>query len=210
MCSFLTILITHHSRTFPTPHQALAQRQILAAAPSSSSKKVGSPGGGSTFGAYNPLIVGLGNEARAVKTAPAAPATATAAAAGEGARAAAGADSAFVTSSILAGETMGTRPQSTLFGGIGSRSSVLSPGGRLASTKSGPGAAFSPSNKVLVAIDPSASDKTSYPPGTLLQSPESLMVATIRESFIRESLAGLGSEFDEAAGGEAEGEGGRR
>jgi hypothetical protein len=63
---------------------------------------------------------------------------------------------------------------------------------------------------VLVAIDPSASDKTSYPPGTLLQSPESLMVATIRESFVRESLAGLGSELDEAAGGEAEGEGGRR
>jgi hypothetical protein len=130
MCFFLTILITHHSRTFPTPHQALAQRQILAAAPSSSSKKVGCPGG-STFGAYNPLIVGLGNDARAVKTAPAAPAAPAATAA------AAGADSAFVTSSILTGETMATRPQSTLFGGMGSRSSVLSPGGRLASTKTG-------------------------------------------------------------------------
>jgi hypothetical protein len=40
------------------------------------------------------------------------------------------------------------------------------------------------------------------------------MVATIRESLIRESLsmshqdaAGLGSEFDEAAGGVVEGEG---
>ena len=66
----------------------------------------------------------------------------------------------------------------------------------------------SPSLKVLVATSPSG--KTSYPPGTLLQSPESLHEAVIRASLsMGGPLHGL-AEGEEGEEEEEEGEGGGR
>ena len=75
-------------------------------------------------------------------------------------------------------------------------------------SESGLSSLSSPSLKVLVATSPSG--KTSYPPGTLLQSPESLHEAVIRASLsMGGPLHGL-AEGEEGEEEEEEGEGGGR
>jgi hypothetical protein len=143
----------------------------------------------STFGAYNPLIVGMQNATKRASSVQQSPQA--------------------IYSSSLSVETVGNRPISSMYGAHGGKSAILA-GGRLASTKmsppsdSGGGSGSSPRHltsgseslsssniKVLMPTSPSA--KTSYPPGTMLQSLESLQEATIRASFSDGSFKGESS-----------------
>ena len=236
-CAYPPHHTTPHLTTHTTLPQALAQKQIAAAGPSPQKSKQSS-----VFGAYNPLIVGLDNSSKKQQfAAPAlqpSPAYSTPLSVettgnrpvstmygghgGMSSLLAGGARSVKIGGATSGGSetsSAGKSSPSSSSSSSSASSSSSTKHNRVSSSGSGAnrpseGASLSShSLKVLVATSPSG--KTSYPPGTLLQSPESLHEAVIRASLsmggplhgLAEGEEGEEEEEEGAEGGREEGSG---